>query len=107
MARLTAARGFLLAEWLGALLMVASFTQLYVVVFGGLGSGRLALGVGAALLALGSLLFLRSRRHYRSIGVPVAAKWHGAAAVVAGSAVIFWLLFLLLALLVALGVEVT
>jgi hypothetical protein len=99
-----AARGFLLAEWFGAGLMVASFTLLYLLAFGAHASPALTYAVCAALLAVGALVFLRSRAYYARIGADIAPRSHGLAAVVAGSAGIFWLLFLLLVGLAWLGV---
>ncbi|HLF17167.1 MAG TPA: hypothetical protein VI796_07040 [Candidatus Thermoplasmatota archaeon] len=96
----TAAQGFLVGEWVGALVMVASFTQLYVAVFGRAYSGRTALVVGAALLALGGWMFWKSHAYYKRLDFPWRRRWDAVAVVVAGSAVIFWLLFLVLAVLV-------
>ena len=45
----TAARGFLMAEWFGASLMVASFTLLYLLTFG----SRAAVGTTLGFTALG------------------------------------------------------
>lgn len=106
LARLTAARGFLAAEWLGAILMLVSFTQLYFVVLGRLGSGALGLGVGLFTMAIGSFVFVRSRGYYHRLEFPYKPRWHTAAYVVAGSAAIFWLLFAIIALLVYLDVPV-
>lgn len=100
----SAARGFLVAEWFGALLMVASFTFLYVLPFAaGAGLGG-TYATCALLLTIGSAIFLRSRRYYQRVGVDVAPRTHAIAAVVAGSAGIFWLLFALLFVLALLGV---
>lgn len=93
-----------MAEWFGSLLMVSSFTLLYLLPFAaGAGVGA-TYTVCALLLALGSAIFLRSRRYYQRIGADVAPRLHAIAAVVAGSAGIFWLLFLLLIVLALLGV---
>jgi len=59
-----------------------------------------------ALLAVGTLVFLRSRAYYARIGSDVAPRSHGIAALVAGSAGIFWLLFALLLALAWLGVTI-
>jgi hypothetical protein len=106
-AKVTAARAFVLGEWMGATLMLLSFTQLYVIVLGRLGSARIAVAVGVVLLAFGSWTFFRSRMYYNRIGLPMAHRFHMAATVAAGAAGIFWLLFLLLAVLVTAGIEVT
>lgn len=99
-----AARGFLLAEWFGAVLMVASFTLLYLLAFGAHASPAVTYTVCAVLLGLGTAVYLRSRAYYQRIGADIAPRSHGIAAVVAGSAGIFWLLFLLLVGLAWLGV---
>lgn len=100
-----AARGFLLAEWSGAVLMVASFTFLYLLPFAA-GAGLAATYTTCALLlVLGSAVFLRSRSYYQRMGADIAPRSHAIAAVVAGSAGIFWLLFLFLIALALLGVS--
>lgn len=102
-----AARAFLLGEWFGASLMVASFTLLYLFTFAQVGvSVPVEVGVCLALLAVGTLVYLRSRMYYGRIGFDYAPLWHGAAVVVAGSAGIFWLLLAFLLALTLLGVEV-
>ncbi|HJQ92705.1 MAG TPA: hypothetical protein VJ874_00295 [Candidatus Thermoplasmatota archaeon] len=102
-----AARAFLLGEWFGASLMVASFTLLYLFSFAVRGvSVPLELGIGLALLALGAVVYLRSRMYYRRVSFDYAPRWHGAAVVVAGSAGIFWFMLALLVVLTYLGVEV-
>ena len=100
----SAARGFLVAEWTGATLMVASFTLLYLLAFGAHADPVVTYLVCGALLAIGTLVFLRSRAYYRRVAFDVAPRLHAIAAVVAGSAGIFWLLFLLLVGLAWLGV---
>ena len=93
-----------MAEWFGAVLMVASFTFLYLLPFAagaGLGGTYATCGV---LLAVGSAVFLHSRRYYQRVGADVAPRSHAIAAVVAGSAGIFWLLFLVLIVLALLGI---
>ncbi len=105
-AQFSAARAFLAGEWFGATLMVASFTLLYLLAFGAEASPGLTYGVCGALLAVGTLAFFRSRAYYRRIGFDVAPRLHGVAAVVAGSAGIFWLLFLLLVALAWMGVAI-
>lgn len=102
-----AARAFLLGEWFGAALMVASFTLLYLFSFAGHGvSVPVEVGVCAAILALGTFVYFRSKRYYERIAFDYAPRWHAAAVVVAGSAGIFWLLLALLLVLTLFGVEV-
>jgi hypothetical protein len=103
-AQYSAARGFLAAEWFGATLMVASFTLLYLLALGADASPVLTYVVCIALLALGTAVFFRCRTYYARIGTDIAPKTHAIAAVVAGSAGIFWLLFVLLVTLAWLGV---
>lgn len=100
----SAARGFLVAQWFGATLMVASFTLLYLFAFGAHVDARVTYAVCITLLVLGTAIFLRSRKYYERVGADIAPRSHGMAAVVAGSAGIFWLLFLLLVVLALLGV---
>lgn len=101
-----AARGFLLGEWFGASLLVASFTLLYLLAFGAHAGPAVTYGVCGALLALGATIYLRSRLYYHRIGADIAPKAHVLALVVAGSAGIFWLLFLLLVTLAWAGVPI-
>lgn len=102
-----AARAFLLGEWFGSSLMVASFTLLYLFTFA-VGDVPVPLGLGVclALLALGAVVYLRSRMYYRRVGFDYAPRWHGATVVVAGSAGIFWLMLALLVTLTYFGVAV-
>ena len=96
----TAARAFLFGEWAGALLMVASFTQLF---FLGLRSDAYATAsviIGLVLLVLGAFIFWTSRTYFFRLGVAWRKNWELAAVMVAGSGVVFWLLFGLLWLLV-------
>jgi len=102
-----AARAFLLGEWFGASLMVASFTLLYLFTFAQTGVAvPVEAGVCAALLALGAFVYFRSKRYYERVGFDYAPRWHAAAVVVAGSAGIFWLLLAFLLVLTLLGVDV-
>ena len=102
-----AARAFLLGEWFGASLMVASFTLLYLFTFAVRGvSLPLELGICLALLALGAVVYLRSRMYYQRVGFDYAPNWHGTAVIVAGSAGIFWLMLAFLVVLTMFGVEV-
>lgn len=105
-AQFSAARAFLVGEWFGATLMVASFTLLYLLAFGAHATPGLTYGVCGGLLALGTLAFFRSRTYYLRVGLDVAPRMHGLAAVVAGSAGVFWLLFLLLVTLAWLGIAI-
>ena len=102
-----AARAFVLGEWFGASLMVASFTLLYLFTFavGGVSVWR-EIGVCLGVLTVGTMVYLRSKRYYERIGFDYAPRWHAAAIVVAGSAGIFWLLFLVLIGLTYFGVQV-
>ena len=99
-----ASRAFLVGEWFGATLMVASFTFLYVLDFGTQTSIATIYAICAASLGVGALAFLRSRTYYARLGIDIAPRLHVVAAVVAGSAGIFWLLFALLVTLAWLGV---
>lgn len=102
-----AARAFLLGEWFGASLAVASFTLLYL--FGFVSAAldaRIGLAACLALLSLGALVYLRSRTYYLRIGFDYAPRWHVGALLVAGSAGFFWLLFAFLAVLAYFGFPV-
>lgn len=102
-----AARAFLLGEWFGASLAVASFTLLYL--FGFVArdlDARIGLAACLALLALGAVVYLRSRAYYLRVGFDYAPRWHVGALLVAGAAGIFWLLFAFLAALAYFGFPV-
>jgi hypothetical protein len=101
-----AARAFLLGEWFGAGLAVASFTLLYLFTFARVERTGVALVACLAMLAVGAWSYLRSRGYYQRVGFDYAPRWHAAALVVAGSAGIFWLLFAFLAALAWMGVPV-
>ena len=102
-----AARAFLLGEWFGASLAVASFTLLYLFTFAVPGIPVLVeLGACLALLALGAVVYLRSRTYYQRVGFDYAPRWHNTAVIVAGSAGIFWLMLAFLVVLTMFGVEV-
>ncbi|MHB1261607.1 MAG: hypothetical protein ACYC2H_07805, partial [Thermoplasmatota archaeon] len=91
----------------GASLMVVSFTLLYLFSFAGHGvSVPVEVSVCAAILALGTFVYFRSKRYYERVGFDYAPKWHAAAIVIAGSAGIFWLLLAFLLALTFFGVEV-
>lgn len=105
-ATFSAARGFLAAEWFGACLMVASFTLLYLLAFGAHARPTVTYAVCMALLAVGTLVYLRSRAYYGRLGSDIAPRSHAVAAIVAGSAGIFWLLFAILLALAWAGVAI-
>src|SRR5438477_2725643 len=86
----TAARGFLLAEWFGASVMVASFTLLYLLTFGSQASTRTTLIVCALLFAGGAYVFWTNHRNYTRVGFLWAKRWDNGAIVVAGSGAVFW-----------------
>jgi hypothetical protein len=102
----SAARAFLLGEWLGASIGVASFTLLYLFAFAGHGPVKAGLFACVGLLALGAVAYLRSRTYYERVAFDYAPRWHMAALVVAGAAGIFWLLFAFLAALAYFGFPV-
>lgn len=102
----SAARAFLVGEWFGATLLVASFTLLYLLAFGTSVPPVVTYTVCGGLLALGSVVYLRSRTYYQRIGFDAAPKLHVGALVVAGSAGIFWLLFLILVALAWAGIPI-
>jgi hypothetical protein len=102
-----AARAFLLGEWFGASLAVASFTLLYLFTFAARGIPVLVeLGACLGLLAVGAVVYLRSRTYYQRVAFNYAPRWHNAAVVVAGSAGIFWLMLAFLIVLTYFGVDV-
>lgn len=105
-AAFAAARGFLVAEWFGALLLVASFALLYVLAFGAHASPAVTYTTCGILLVAGAGFFLRSRTYYARVGLDIAPRSHAIAAVVAGSAGIFWLLFAILVGLAWLGIPI-
>ncbi|HUR62604.1 MAG TPA: hypothetical protein VM286_09610 [Candidatus Thermoplasmatota archaeon] len=105
-AQYTAARGFLMAEWFGASVMVASFTLLYLLTFGSRATTRTILAVCLAILLLGAYVFWTNHRNYTRVGFLWAKRWDNGAIVTAGSAVIFWFLFAMLEVLTLFGVSV-
>lgn len=106
-AKYTAARLFLFGHWAGALLMVASFTQLYWFTFARPGTDlRWVATVGVGVLGLGAWMVWTNRTYYARLDFPFRRKWAVAADVVAGSGVIFWLLFLILLVLTWSGTPV-
>lgn len=100
-----AARGFLAAQWFGASLMVASFTLLYALQFGTNASVATTYLISFAALALGTLIFWRSRIYSTRLTL-VAPRLHLLVAIVAGSAGIFWLLFAILIALAWAGIPI-
>ncbi len=102
----TAARAFLFGEWLGAVIMVASFTQLYLVSFVFGGSVKLSIGLGLGALVLGAWMFWTNRSNYLGLDFPFKRRWEVVAVIFAGAGAVFWLLFGLLAVLVWNGVPV-
>ncbi len=100
-----AAKGFLTLEWVGAVLLVLSFTWLYA--FGlrpGASTGS-ALGVALTLLVLGAVLWISGRNAYYRLDFPWRRKTEFFATVVAGAGVVFWGLFAIAAFLAWRGVE--
>jgi hypothetical protein len=102
----SAARAFLLGEWFGASLMVASFTLLYLFAFAPGRSYVPGLVACLGILGVGTWAYLRSRTYYQRVGFDYAPRWHRATIIVAGSAGVFWLLFAFLAALTWFGVAV-
>lgn len=99
-----AAQGFLASRWLGALLMVYSFTHLYVFGLRPGASVPMALVVAAVFLLAGSAVWWRSRVYAERLEVPWAPRWAGAADLFAYTAIVFWILFLLALWLLSRGV---
>ena len=102
----SAARAFLVGEWFGATLLVASFTLLYLLAFGAHATTIVTYSVCGSLLLLGSVIYLRSRTYYQRIGFDVAPKLHVGALVVGGGGGVFWFLFLFLVVLAWAGVPI-
>lgn len=96
-AKYTAMRVFLTGQWLGAFLMVASFTQLYWFTFTNTGpGGTWTIIIGLAILALGVWVFWKNKRYSESLNYPIFPKLEFAAIVTAGAGLVFWLLFIVL-----------
>lgn len=90
--------------WVGGMLMVASFTQLYWFAFARPEVAvRWTVLAGLAMLALGGWAFWKNRRYYHNLDFPFRRRWATAADVVAGSGAFFWILFGFLLLLSAIG----
>lgn len=102
----TAAKGFLVAEWIGALLMLYSFTHLYVFGLRPGSDARAAVAVGVAALVVGAVVFWGARRTYMRLDFPWRRRWEVAATVFAGAAAVFWLMFALAVVLVWQGIPV-
>lgn len=105
LAKYTAAKGFLVAEAIGAILMVYSFTHLYVFGLRPQANIPVAIGVAVGILLLGGIMFWRSRTVYLDLEFPVHRRWEVLATLLAGAAIVFWGLFLLAAWLASKGVE--
>lgn len=106
LATFTAAKGFLIATWIGAILMLISFTQLYV--YGlrpGANVGASEI-VGLALFILGTAIYWRSRAVYLRLDFPWRRGVEIGATLVAATAAVFWLLFIVATVLVWRGVDV-
>lgn len=103
-AKYTAARVFLQGQWLGAILMVVSFSQLYWFTFTGTGPGSTwTLIIGLAILGAGGWVFWKNRKYSEQLDYPIFPKQEFAAVVTAGAGVVFWLLFLVLAVMTYFG----
>lgn len=104
LAKYTAARAFLFGEWVGALLMVASFTQLYWFILARPGGNTpLLMAVAIGMLVLGAWMFWKNRSYYLSLEWPYKRAWEIAATVVAGAGAVFWLMFLVMTLMAMAG----
>lgn len=105
LAKYTAAKGFLASEMVGALLMAYSFTHLYV--FGLRPGASLAWAYAIAIitLALGTLMWWRSRIVYLDLDFPWRRGVEITASLIAATAGVFWLLFLLATFLTWRGVK--
>ncbi len=104
-AQYRAAKVFLTLEWFGAILLVLSFTQLYV--FGLQPGARVLLVeiVGAVMAIIGTLLWISARNAYYAIDFPWKRRVEFFATVVAGAGFVFWGLFFLALFLAWRGVE--
>lgn len=105
LAKYTAAKGFLFAANVGALLMVYSFTHLYVFGLRPGASVPLSLAIAMVLLALGGWMYWRSRTYYLRLEFPWRRRWEVTATILAGASVVFWALFLLAWFLASRGIE--
>ncbi len=107
LANYTAARAFMTGMWTGAILMVLSFTQLYIFLVFDLGvTGKTSVVGGFALLVLGSFMFWKSRTYYQRLDWPWKRRWANAAVVVAGSGLVFWFIFAIIMLLAWRGINI-
>lgn len=100
-----AAKGFLVVEWVGAVLLVSSFTWLYAFGLRPGASVRSAVAVSLVLLVLGVVLWISGRNAYYRIDFLWRRKTEFFATVVASTGIVFWALFALAAFLVWRGVE--
>lgn len=101
----TAARAFLMGEWFGASLMVASFILLYLFLPKQVGV-PVILTTCLTMMALGSYIFLTNHRYYLRLDFPWAKRWDVGAILVAGTGAVFWLLVVGLYVLTWFGVAV-
>ncbi len=102
----TAAKGFLIGEWFGAVLMVLSFTLLYALGLRPDADVRTIEIAGFLLFVVGTWAYWKSRGYYLALDFPWKRRWEVAATVVAGTGVVFWLMFLVALFLAWRGVAV-
>lgn len=94
LANYTAVRAFLYGEWFGALACCASVALVYMFASpSSTAQPPWSLLVPLAVFAIGVYVYWRNRVYYERLGFPWAKRWHHAALILAGSGVIFWLLF--------------
>ncbi len=105
LATYTAANGFLVSGWIGALLMAYSFTHLYLFGLRPGASIGVAYIIAIACMAIGTAMWWRSRKVYLDLDFPWRRGWEIGASLVAATAGAFWLLFLLAAFLTWRGVD--
>jgi hypothetical protein len=101
----TAAQGFLITEWIGAILMVFSFILLYA---WGLRNGanvKAAEIVSAILMVLGTMMYWRSRSIYLNLDFPWRRGWEIGATLIAATAGVFWLFFITFLIFTAAGID--
>ena len=100
----TASKGFLISEWIGALLVFASFVLLYAWALRPGADATLAQGVSLVLFGLGAIMYWRSRKTYLSLDFPWKRPWEYGATVVAATGAVFWLMVLVAAALAQFGI---
>ncbi len=105
LATYTAAKGFLISEWVGATLMVYSFTHLYLFGLRPDAPVPRVLAVGVVLLVLGTVMWWRSRVYYLRLDFPWRRGAEIGASLVASTAIVFWGLFALAAFLASRGIS--